>query len=83
MPKILFGDKASFPQWGTLNYTWAPIGEQPVIQTSGNRKSYKVFGLIDYHTGNFYSKGHEEKLNSESYMEFLMEVLSKTRRISF
>jgi transposase len=78
--KILFGDEASFPQWGTLNYTWAPIGEQPVVQTSGNRKSYKVFGLIDFYTGSFYSKGHEEKLNSESYMEFLEEVLSKTRQ---
>lgn len=78
--KILFGDEASFPQWGTLNYTWAPIGEQPVVETSGNRKSFKVFGLIDYFTGAFYSKGYEEKLNTESYMEFLKEVLSKTRQ---
>lgn len=77
---ILFGDEASFPQWGTLNYTWAPIGQQPVVQTSGNRKSYKVFGLIEYFTGNFYSKGHEGKLNSEAYIEFLLEVLSKTRK---
>ena len=78
--KILFGDEASFPQWGTLNYTWAPIGEQPTVQTSGTRKSYKVFGLIDYWTGRFYHKGHEEKLNSESYMEFLKEVLSSTKQ---
>lgn len=77
---ILFGDEASFPQWGTLNYTWAPIGEQPVIETGGSRKAYKVFGLIDYFTGTFYSKGHEGRLNSESYIEFLMEVLSKTRK---
>lgn len=77
---ILFGDEASFPQWGTLNYTWAPIGKQPVVQTSGNRKSYKVFGLIEYFTGTFYSKGYEGKLNSESYIEFLVEVLSKTRK---
>lgn len=77
---ILFGDEASFPQWGTLNYTWAPIGQQPVVQTSGNRKSYKVLGLIEYFTGNFYSKGHEGKLNSKSYIEFLLEVLSRTRK---
>ncbi len=77
---ILFGDEASFPQWGTLNYTWAPIGEQPVVQTSGCRKSYKVFGAIDYFTGKFYSKGHEGKLNAESYMEFLQGILSKTRK---
>lgn len=78
--QILFGDEASFPQWGTLNYTWAPIGIQPIIQTSGTRKSYKVFGLIDYYTGRFYHKGYEEKLNSESYKAFLLEVLSKAKQ---
>jgi transposase len=77
---ILFGDEASFPQWGTLNYTWAPIGEQPVVNTSGTRKSYKVFGLIDYFTGTFYSKGLEERLNSDTYMEFLQEVLSRVKK---
>jgi transposase len=77
---ILFGDEASFPQWGTLNYTWAPIGEQPVVETSGTRRSYKVFGLIDYFTGRFYAKGHEGKLNADSYIDFLAEVLSKTKK---
>lgn len=77
---ILFGDECSFPQWGTLSYTWAIKGKQPVVKTSGNRKAYKVFGLIDYFTGRFFSKGHEGKLNSESYIEFLEMVLSKTRK---
>lgn len=44
---ILFGDEASFPQRGTLSYTWSKKGCQPVAKTSGIRKSYKVFGLID------------------------------------
>ena len=77
---VLFGDEASFPQWGSLSYTWAPLGEQPTIQTSGTRKGYKVFGLIDYFSGRFFSKGHEGKLNGDSYIEFLQEVLSKTRK---
>ncbi len=77
---ILFGDEASFPQWGSLSYTWAPIGEQPVVQTSGTRRGYKVFGLIDYFTGRFFSKGHEGKLNADSYIEFLRGVLSRTRK---
>ncbi len=77
---VLFGDEASFPQWGTLSYTWAPIGEQPTIKTSGTRRGYKVFGLIDYFTGRFFSKGHEGKLNADSYIEFLQGVLSKTRK---
>lgn len=77
---VLFGDEASFPQWGSLSYTWAPIGKQPVVQTSGIRRGYKVFGLIDYFSGRFFSKGHEGKLNADSYIDFLTELLSKTRK---
>jgi transposase len=36
---ILFGDEASFPQRGTLSRTWAKKGHQPVVKTSGIRKS--------------------------------------------
>ncbi len=78
---ILFGDEASFPQWGSLTYTWAEKGRQPVVKTSGTRKGYKVFGLIDYFSGRFFGKGHDKgRLNSESYEAFLNEVLSKTRK---
>jgi transposase len=78
---ILFGDEASFPQWGSLTYTWAKRGQQPVVKTSGTRRGYKVFGLIDYFSGRFFCKGHEKgRLNSESYEAFLTEVLSKTRK---
>lgn len=77
---VLFGDEASFPQWGTLNYTWARRGQQPVVQTSGKRKGYKVFGLIDYFTGKSYFSAQEERLNSESYEAFLKIVLKKTRK---
>jgi len=78
---ILFGDEASFPQWGSLTYTWAKRGQQPVVKTSGIRRGYKVFGLIDYFSGRFFCKGHDKgHLNSESYEAFLTEVLSKTRK---
>jgi transposase len=77
---ILFGDEASFPQWGSLSYTWAPSGEQPIVKTSGQRKGYKVFGFISYFTGAFYHKATEEKLTSETYAEFIKEVLGKTRK---
>jgi len=76
--QILFGDEASFPQWGSLSYTWAPCGQQPVVKTSGRRKGHKVFGLIDYISGAFYSKAIEGKFNSISYSEFLKEILEKT-----
>jgi transposase len=75
---ILFGDEASFPQWGTLSYTWAKIGQQPTVQTSGIRKGYKVFGLIDYFSGRFFHKGHSGRLTSETYSQFLSDVLEKS-----
>src|SRR5258708_6541935 len=29
---LLFGDEASFAQWGSLGYTWAPSGQQPLVK---------------------------------------------------
>jgi transposase len=75
---LLFGDEASFAQWGSLSYTWAPKGQQPEVPTSGKRKAYKVFGLIDYFSGHFFYKAHAGRFNSESSMAFLLDVLSQT-----
>jgi len=77
---LLFGDEASFPQWGTLTYTWARKGSQPTVKTCGKRKGYKVFGLIDYFTGRFFYRCEEKRLNSETYIAYLREVLAKTRK---
>jgi transposase len=76
---ILFGDEASFAQWGSLSYTWAPKGQQPTVKTSGKRKAYKVFGLIDYFSGRFFSQGHTGRFNADSYTTFLAQVLAQTR----
>lgn len=76
--QILFGDEVSFPQWGTLSYSWAKRGQQPVVKTSGKRKGYKVLGVIDYFSGQFFSMTTQERLNSASYEEFLSQVLAKT-----
>ena len=75
---LLFGDEASFAQWGSLSYTWAPTGQQPEVPTSGKRKAYKVFGLIDYCSGRFFYKAHGGRCNSESSAVFLLDGLSQT-----
>lgn len=77
---ILFGDEASFPQWGTLSYTWARKGAKPTVKTSGKRKGYKVFGAIDYFTGSFFWNTTENRLNSDSYREYLSDILSKVQQ---
>jgi len=80
---LLFGDEASCAQWGSLSSTWAPKGHQPEVPTSGKRKSYKVFGLIDYCSGRFCFKAHTDRFNSESYAAFLHEVLAQTTQHIF
>jgi transposase len=75
---LLFGDEASFAQWGSLGYTWALRGQQPVVKTGGKRKGYKIFGLIDYFTGRLFWQGHEGRFNAESYCSFLAGVLEET-----
>ena len=77
---LLFGDEASFAPWGSLSYTWAPTGQQPEVPTSGKRKGYKVFGLIDYFSGRFFYKAHAGRFNSESSATFLLDVLSQTNQ---
>jgi transposase len=75
---LLFGDEASFPQWGTLTYTWARRGQQPKVKTSGTRTGYKGFGLIDAFTGHFFSQGQDGRLNSAASIAFLTRVLEQT-----
>lgn len=77
---LLFGDEASFAQWGSLSYTWAPKGQQPTVKTSGKRKGYKVFGLIDYFSGRFFYKGHPGRFTASSYQTFLSEVMAQTHQ---
>jgi hypothetical protein len=77
---ILFGDEASFAQWGSLSYTWAPKGEQPIVKTCGKRKSYKVFGLIDFFSGQLFWQHASGRFNSHSYQAFLTAVLHQTQQ---
>ena len=75
---LLFGDEASFAQWGSLGYTWARVGQQPVVKTTGRRKAYKVFGLIELFSGRLFYRGIDGRFNGPSYVAFLAEVLAQT-----
>ncbi len=69
---IFFGDEASFAQWGTLGYSWALKGSQPIVKTSGIRKAYRVFGMLDCFGGQGHDHGLKEgKFTSAPYREFL------------
>jgi transposase len=80
---ILFEDEASFAQWGSLSYTWARRGWQPEVPTSGKRKGYKVFGAIEYFSGQLFYQGIEGRFNSASYQGFLQMLLAQTTQHLF
>lgn len=75
---ILFGDEATCAMWGSLGRTWSRKGEQPLVKTSGKRKGYKIFGLLDYFSGQLYTQAIRGKFNSKTYIEFLEQVLERT-----
>ena len=74
---IFFGDEASFALWGSLSYTWALIGHQPLVKTTGKRKGYKVFGVIEFFSGRLLYQGLEDRFNSDSYQTFLLYLLAQ------
>jgi transposase len=75
---LLFGDEATFAQWGSLSYTWAPRGQQPEVRTCGKRKAQKVLGLIDYCSGRLFAHAQTERFTSATYTAFLASVLDQT-----
>ena len=77
---MLFADEASFAQWGSLSYTWAPRGHQPTVKTTGKPKGSKVFGAIEYRTGRFFSQAIEARFSSATYQQFLTSILTQTQQ---
>jgi transposase len=75
---LLFGDEASFAPWGSLGYTWARVGPPPVVKTTGKRKAYTVFGLIEVFSGRLFYQGIDGRFNGQSYIAFLTTVLDQT-----
>ena len=74
---LFFGDEASFALWGSLSYTWAPVGQTPLVKTTGIRKGYKLFGLIEFFTGRLLYQGIEGRFDSDSYQTFLKYLLAQ------
>jgi len=70
---LLFGDEASFAQWGSLGYTWARRGQQPTVLTGGRRKGYKIWGLVEWFSGRLFHMGQEGRLTAQSYCAFLSD----------
>ncbi len=77
---LLFGDEASFAQWGSLGYSWAPVGQQPTVLTIGRREGYKIWGLVEWFSGDLFWAGQAERLNGAGYCAFLGQIVAQTDR---
>ena len=71
---MLFGDEASFRQDPTLYQTWARRGSQPLILTTGQRNTQKVFGAVDIRRPGAYFAQSEEMFNGRTYTGFLSRL---------
>jgi len=74
----LFEDEASFAPWGSLSDPWARRGQQPEVPTSGKRKGYKVFGVIESFSGRVCYQGIEGRFTSEHSQAFLPLIMTQT-----
>jgi len=77
---LVFGDEASFAQWGSLSYTWAPQGTQPTVKTAGKRKGYKVWGALEFFTGQLVYQTQTTRFDGFGYQAFLTTVLAQTEQ---
>lgn len=77
---MLFADEASFRQDPTLYQTWARRGSQPLIPTTGQRNTQKVFGAVDIRGPEVYFVHGEAMFNGQTYTAFLNHLAQRYRR---
>ena len=73
---ILFEDEVIFRQEPTLHQTWARMGHQPEIPTTGQRKK-NFFGAISLYYANF-TYYESEVFNSDNYVTFLEHLIEES-----
>ena len=75
---MLFEDEASFWLDGTLHRTWAPIGQQPRVDTYGQRKTAHVFGAVNLETAAFHYR-FADVFNGGTFFQFLKQLVAHYR----
>lgn len=73
---MLFEDEASFWLDGTLHQTWARVGEQPRVDTFGQRKTAHLFGTVELENADFTYR-FSEVFNGQTFLAFLKQLVRK------
>ena len=79
---IYFADEASVRSDYHAGTTWAPVGQTPVVRTTGARFSVNMISAVTA-TGSFAFDIIEGKLNAEKFIEFCDKLLADTGRPVF
>jgi transposase len=80
---LRLGAEASLAQWGSLGYSWAPLGQPPTVPSRGQRRADPVFGLIDCFSRRRFFQGVEGQFKAASSIGFLRGVLDQTSQPLF
>lgn len=72
---IFFADEASVRTDHHAGTTWAPVGQTPVVQATGERKSIKMISAVSPR-GELRFQIHEGRMNGARFIEFLKALLA-------
>lgn len=72
---LLFEDELMIRSYQALHYNWFPRGRQRKVPTYGKHEGAKLFGAINYETGQVYHR-EEEKADAAAFIRFLQDILS-------
>ncbi len=80
---VAFADEVSFWLDGTLHQTWSRVGCQPRVDTYGLRKTAHVFGMVTVEKKPKFIHRFADVFNGITFLEFLKEVVRRSRRKVF
>ena len=79
---IYFGDEASIRSDYHSGTTWAPVGQTPVIETTGARFSINMISAVSA-KGQLRFMTFSGKMNADKFVQFLDRLMYKVRRPIF
>jgi transposase len=78
---IFFGDEAYFSIFGTTSYSWSLVGQETVVESTGQNNNIHILGAINFNTGKTHALMLEEgRIDEEVYICFLQTLLRETRK---
>ncbi|GGE02641.1 IS630 family transposase [Paenibacillus nasutitermitis] len=72
---LLFEGESMIRSYQALQYNWFPRGRQRKVPTYGKHEGAKLFGAINYETGQVHHR-EEEKADVAAFIRFLEDLLT-------